>query len=371
MTALEPQPPTPPPRPPFQFSLRTLLLLCVVLGSSLAVFGAWGIVVFGGVLGLAVYICEAEPLWSWARLALVVIVLLGLAALLTPINSADEARRHESCANNLHGIALALLEYHEANGCFPPAFTADKSGKPLHSWRTLILPYMDCDDLCKACDLTQPWDAPKNQKLLAFQLRRFVCPNDPSSNAYGATQTNYFAVVGPNAAWAGANPRKLADFGKDAFHTIIVVESANSGVLCAEPRDFSLDLLGTAPAGSPAISSNHGLSGQFFFIYVPGVNVAMADGTVRFLHTGNRSADDLRKILQIGGYTDAEINSDEDYLAGWRPNWPNIAALAVWLLSVGTLLVLAVRSRKPRSVSANPPIRPPTPPPCAARPRGG
>jgi hypothetical protein len=30
----------------------------------------------------------------------------------------------------------------------------------------------------------------------------------------------------------------------------------------------------------------------------------------------------------------------------WRPNWPNIAALAVWLLSVGTLLTHAVRSRK-------------------------
>ncbi len=46
----------PPPRPPFQFSLRTLLLLCVVLGSSLAVFGGWGVVVFGLVVGLAIYI---------------------------------------------------------------------------------------------------------------------------------------------------------------------------------------------------------------------------------------------------------------------------------------------------------------------------
>ena len=27
-------------------------------------------------------------------------------------------------------------------------------------------------------------------------------------------------------------------------------------------------------------------------------------------------------------------------------NWPNIATLAVWLLSVGTLLTHAVRSRK-------------------------
>jgi len=51
----EPQVPAPPPSPPFQFSLRTLLLLFVVLGSSLAVFGAWGIAVFLLSIGLTVY----------------------------------------------------------------------------------------------------------------------------------------------------------------------------------------------------------------------------------------------------------------------------------------------------------------------------
>ena len=40
---------------------HTLLLLFVVLGSSLAVFGAWGIVVFGLVVGLAVYIERKFP----------------------------------------------------------------------------------------------------------------------------------------------------------------------------------------------------------------------------------------------------------------------------------------------------------------------
>ena len=38
-----------------------------------------------------------------------------------------------------------------------------------------------------------------------------------------------------------------------------------------------------------------------------------------------------------------------------RLNWPNIAALAVWLASVGTLLIGAVRSRKPRAASLNSP----------------
>jgi hypothetical protein len=78
----------------------------------------------------------------------------------------------------------------------------------------------------------------------------------------------------------------------------------------------------------------------------------MADGSVRYVPIGNRSSDDLWKILQIGGYTDAEIRSDENYLAARHPNWPNIAALVVWLLSVWALLVHAVRSRKARSTTS-------------------
>jgi hypothetical protein len=147
MSDPEPKPTSPPPkRPRFQFSLRTLLLLFVVLGSSLAVFGAWAILVFALVLGLAICLHEAEPLWSWARLALVVIVLLGLAALLMPgIETHREASPRSQCANNMRLIASALQAYHQANGCFPPAYITDKSGKPMHSWRVLIRPHL-CEE---------------------------------------------------------------------------------------------------------------------------------------------------------------------------------------------------------------------------------
>ena len=64
---------------------------------------------------------------------------------------------------------------------------------------------------------------------------------------------------------------------------------------------------------------------------------------MRSLWLGNRSAEELRKLFEIGGCTEEEIGEPERHL-----NWPNIAALAVWLLSVGTLLVGAVRGRKAR-----------------------
>ena len=51
------------------------------------------------------------------------------------------------------------------------------------------------------------------------------------------------------------------------------------------------------------MSSNHGRNTDFFFTSDFGlrVNVAMADGTTRTLWFGDRSAEDLRKMLEIGG----------------------------------------------------------------------
>ena len=101
-------------------------------------------------------------------------------------------------------------------------------------------------------NFSEPWDGPNNKKLLATRVPGVCLPERPQLSARTAlTQTSYVAVVGPNAAWAGEKPRKLADFGNDASHTIMLVEVANSGIAWAEPRDLSLDTLGAAEASRP------------------------------------------------------------------------------------------------------------------------
>jgi prepilin-type processing-associated H-X9-DG protein len=369
MSNPEPQPTVPPPRPPFQFRLRTLLLLFVVLASSLAVFGAWGIVVFGLVVGLAIYIQKTDALPSLAYFAIVVLCLACLIALVVPASkSVRDAARRAHCASQVQQIARALQAYYQANGCFPPAYIADKNGKPMHSWRLLILPYLGYDDLYKAYDFSQPWDGPKNKRISATLPTVYACPCDPNARAAGAAQTSYVAVVGPSAAWVGEKPRIApVDFPGGTSNTIMVVEVANSGIDWAEPRDLSPDTLGMVKDKSSAMvpSSKHDRRAnfffgnqeffftyeKFFFIYDYGVNVAMADGSVQHLWSSDRSNEDLREVLQIGAYTKEEIGSHEDYYGEeWRPNWPNIAALAVWLASVGALLVGAVRGRKARLV---------------------
>ena len=165
---------------------------------------------------------------------------------------------------------------------------------------------------------------------------------------------------GPGAAWAGEKPRKADEFVAGLSHSILLVEVARSDISWTEPRDLSLNTLGGGESKSAplSVSSNHGHNEEFFFAFdkvVPSVHVAMGDGSTDFLRLGRLSTEELRKILQIGARTIESCVSLEARLdEGRRPNWPNIAALAVWLLSAGTLLVGAVRGRKPRSVSLVP-----------------
>ncbi len=358
MTAPESQPAAPDRRPPFQFGLRALLLLFVVLGSSLAVFGGWGIVFFGLVVGLAIYVHQVESLSSLAYLVLVALCLMCLIGMLLPaVNSANSAResgRRSMCQNNLHQIASALHAYHQVSGCFPPAYIADKNGKPMHSWRVLILPYLDQDPLYKMYDFTEPWDGPNNKKLLTSRPMVYACRSDPNAFSPGATETSYVAVVGPNAAWAGEKSRKLGpvDFAAGISNTIMLLETTDAGIAWTEPRDLPLDAV-----GSPVVSSKHGQGKDFFFTYdgPSSFNVAMTDGSVHYLPPGSFSTDGQRKMLQIGGFGAEEqeemASRATTYGMERRPNWPNIAALAVWLASVGTLLTHAVRSRKVVPVS--------------------
>ncbi len=355
MSVTEPQPAAPEPkRPGFQYSLTTLLLLFVVLASSLAVFGAAGIVVFVLAVGLAIYLHRVESLWSLTQLLLVVLCLMCLIGLLLPaVQSAGEAARWAQCTNNLKQIALALLNYESANGSFPPAYVADKSGKPMHSWRVLILPNLENRPLYNAYDFAEPWDGAKNKNVSATDLPNYMCPSEISVYAPGAMPTSYVAVVGRNAAWPGQKPWKpgAVDFARVASHTIILVEVANSGIPWAEPRDLSLDALEAAGAKLPAltVSSDHHPSEYFFFVYDHhGANVVTANGRVHYLPSSSLSTEHLRKILQVGGYREKESGSGDFYDDGRRVNWPNIAALAVWFLSVAALLYRAVRSRKAR-----------------------
>ena len=139
-------------------------------------------------------------------LAAVGVVLLLLALLLPAVRTVPEASRRNHCSNMLKQIALALQNYHDVYHGFPPAYTVDDSGRPLHSWRTLILPYIEERALYKTIDLSKPWDDPANAAACQLALDEYQCPSSP----HEGNRTSYLAIVTPNSCLRPANPGRCA-----------------------------------------------------------------------------------------------------------------------------------------------------------------
>ena len=104
------------------------------------------------------------------------------------------------CSNHLKQIGLALQNYHDAYGSFPPAYMADADGKPIHSWRVLILPYLEQKALYDKYSFDEPWDGPNNSQLHEAAISAYICPSRPGNSR---TDTSFVAVVGAQTAWPG------------------------------------------------------------------------------------------------------------------------------------------------------------------------
>lgn len=83
---------------------------------------------------------------------------------------------------------MAVANYHDANGRYPPPCVAGPDGRPWHSWRVLVLPYVEQSDLHEAYSFAEPWDGPNNRKLAGRMPRLFAFRG---TERPGSTTTNY------------------------------------------------------------------------------------------------------------------------------------------------------------------------------------
>jgi hypothetical protein len=149
----------------------------------------------------------------------------------------EPAKRAQSI-NNMKMIMLAMHNYHDANKRFPPAYKADKEGKPLLSWRVLILPMIEQGELYKRFHLDEPWDSENNKKLIAKMPPEF---RSPGSKA-GSGKTNYLTVRGENTVFPGKEGVRIADITDGTAFTIAIVEAADEkAVIWTKPDDFEID----------------------------------------------------------------------------------------------------------------------------------
>jgi hypothetical protein len=165
-----------------------------------------------------------------------------MALILPAMKSSRDAARRIRCSNQMKQIALAMHNYHSSRSTFPPDRVVDANGKPMHSWRVLVLPYLGEQALYQKYKLNEPWDGPNNRKLAAAMPEIYRCPSHTEDSSQAASETNYFAVVGPEAVFLSAGTtRSLRSITDGTSKTVMIIEASGLGVNWMEPRDLSLD----------------------------------------------------------------------------------------------------------------------------------
>jgi len=177
-------------------------------------------------------------------------------------------------ANNLKQIGLALHNYADVNqGLLPVHAIAAKgqplrnaNDKPLLSWRVALLPYLEQENLYRQFKLDEPWDSPNNKRLIE-QMPKIYAPPKPGKPGY----THLQMVIGPNAL-SPVGTRMPVSFPDGTSNTVAVIEAAEP-VIWTKPDDVML-------TGKEMPKD---LKKKFGGLYPGGFNVAMWDGSVRFV----------------------------------------------------------------------------------------
>ena len=236
---------------------------------------------------LANVLPEFKPMISGDRVTLEVDARKAGALFDVVSGPPREAAIRNQCTNNEKQIALALYNYHDKHNSFPPAFSQGKDGKPLLSWRVLILPFLDQNALYDQFHLDEAWDSPHNRTLIAKMPNVLRCPAEKEVLA-AEGKTRYLAPRGASTIFRGAEPVSIRDITDGVSTTIFAIDAGDElAVVWTKPDDWQFD-------PEPEIES-------IFRSHAPGgINAMFADGAVRYLNQTIAPAT-LRAMLSRNG----------------------------------------------------------------------
>lgn len=252
------------------------------------------------------------------ELVVAIAIIAVLVALLLPaVLNAREAARRTQCRNNLHQIGLALHNYHDVHGAFPPGARGE------WSWIAALLPMLEERSLYGLYDFSyEPFEPPNDDKT-HYRIPVINCPSDPDSDyiftsaASGNMRfahTNYLGSLDSGAASRGM-------FGTNVSHQMRDVLDGTSQTLFVGERGVVID--STQSYGwwvwggwrDTMLSANPGIqqgeadqtaSRDFWWSHHPqGTHFLFVDGSVRMMSY----AIDLETFRGLGTRDGGEVVS--------------------------------------------------------------
>ena len=183
------------------------------------------------------------------------------------------AKLPQSCPSNMYRITVAMHAYYDTYGSFPPAYTVDADGNKLHSWRTLLLPFLEQNALYKQIRLDEPWNSEHNRFYGKTIIPVYRCHNDAFSNNPNAV-TPYSVVVGRETPFMeNGKTNGFRDITDGTCNTVCLVERANP-IPWMQPDDITFEeAVKGVGVSEKGIGNIHG----------DGCYITLCDGSVKFL----------------------------------------------------------------------------------------
>ncbi|WP_254507950.1 DUF1559 domain-containing protein [Anatilimnocola floriformis] len=283
---------------------------------------------------------------------LVVIAIIGvLVALLLPaVQAAREAARRSSCSNNLKQLGISLHNYHDTVQRFPYGYMESGGLHLRNCWMQQLLPYFEQRAMYDQFATTNvQWIMDIPAAIKDVPIKTMVCPSDPTgAGAQGAnggrrpdgygTQGNYVGCTG-DGFMLGYSELKGLFFYQSSNHFGSITDGSSNTLAFGEtiirgktgtgwgdggsywggarwggygftamesPNTTVADQVyqckSTTWKGAPctSISSSETQRNSLRSLHPGGVQVGLADGSVRFL-TNNVDINTYRALATIAG----------------------------------------------------------------------